>query len=113
MPGMLKSDFQITWSTSSSLGLHELPISKADVFIVVDSHRKWPEVVQMNSTTASSTVNALRDIVGRLSLPNQTMSENGPQFISDEFKTFTKMNGIKHTLSPHHPRTNGLVERFV
>ena len=33
--------------------------------VFVDNHSKWPEVAQMNATTASSTVNTLRDIFAR------------------------------------------------
>lgn len=83
-------------------------------FIVVDSHSKWPEVVPMSSTTSTATVNVLRDIFSRLGLPKTLVSDNGPQFIADEFKGFLRQNGVKHvTSSPYHPRTNGLAERFV
>ena len=42
------------------------------------------------------------------------MSDNGPQFVSGEFKHFTEMNGIRHvTGAPYHPSTNGLAERMV
>ena len=42
------------------------------------------------------------------------MTDNGPQFISDDFALFVRMNGIKHIrCAPYHPATNGLVERFV
>ena len=83
-------------------------------FIVVDSHTKWPEVVPMASTTSTATVNVLRDIFSRYGLPKTLVSDNGPQFIADEFKVFLQQNGVKHvTSSPYHPRTNGLAERFV
>ena len=47
-------------------------------------------------------------------LPEQIVSDNGPQFVSEDFAVFLKINGIKHTRSaPYHPSTNGLAERFV
>ena len=86
------------------------PFQKQMFLIVVVSHSKWLEVVQMNSTTASSTVNALRDSFARLGLPEQIF--NGPQFIT--IKKIARLRGIKHIISsPYHPRTNGLAERFV
>ena len=42
------------------------------------------------------------------------MTDNGPQFVSEEFAMFTKVNGVKHIKSsPYHPSTNGAVERLV
>ena len=47
-------------------------------------------------------------------LPEQIVTDNGPQFTSDEFATFLKENGIKHIRSsPYHPLSNGAAERFV
>ena len=47
-------------------------------------------------------------------LPEQLVSDNGAQFVSDEFSHFVKQNGIKHIRSaPYHPASNGLAERFI
>ena len=44
----------------------------------------------------------------------QVVSDNGPQFIADEFATFMSSNGVKHIRSaPYHPASNGAVERFI
>ena len=49
-----------------------------------------------------------------LSIPEQLVTDNGPQFIAEAFKTFTERNGIRHIRSaPYHPASNGLAERFV
>lgn len=83
-------------------------------FIVVDAHSKWPEVEIMSSTTAEKTVEALRVMFSRYGLPEQLVSDNGPQFISAEFRNFLEANRIKHILSaPYHPASNGQAERFV
>ena len=67
-------------------------------FIAVDAHSKWPEVVMMSSTTSQLTIDVLRSILSRYGLPEQIVSDNGPQFTSEEFAHFMKMNGIKHIL---------------
>ncbi|CAC5425906.1 unnamed protein product [Mytilus coruscus] len=82
--------------------------------IVIDAHSKWPEVIPMKSTTSTQTIRVLRTIFARAGLPEQIVSDNGPQFVSAEFQTFIKMNGITHIKSAsYHPATNGLAERFV
>ena len=86
---------------------------KEQCFVTVDTHSKWPEVSMMSSTTVSKTLNVLRQMFA-VGLSVQTVSDNGPQFISDDFATFNKMNGIQHIGSaPYHPALNGLAERFV
>ena len=82
--------------------------------IAVDAFSKWPEIVEMTSTTAGQTVKVLRDIFARHGLPEQLVSDNGPQFVSSDFADFCKSNAIKHSrVSPYHPASNGLAERMV
>ncbi|XP_048854231.1 uncharacterized protein K02A2.6-like [Brienomyrus brachyistius] len=82
--------------------------------VIVDAHSKWPEVHIMDSTTASETILVLRGLFSRYGIPHILVSDNGPQFCSEEFSTFLKFNGVKHIRSaPYHPATNGLAERFV
>ena len=81
---------------------------------MVDAHSKWPEIVEMNSTTAQRTIVELRKMFAAHGLPQQFVSDNGPQFISEEFASFMKSNGIKHIrCAPYHPASNGAVERLV
>ena len=68
----------------------------------------------MATTTASRTIEELRKLFATQSLPEQLVSNNGPQFKADEFGLFMRNNGVKHIKSaPYHPATNGLTERFV
>lgn len=56
--------------------------------VAVDVHWKWPEVVEMSTTTASQTVTVLRRMFVANGLPKQLVTENGPQFVSEEFDSF-------------------------
>ena len=84
-------------------------------FLLVDSYSKWPEVICMNKTiTSSATIRALRRIFCREGLPHILVSDQGPQFTSQEFEEFTSANGIRHVLCPtFSPKSNGQIERFV
>ena len=68
----------------------------------------------MKTTTAEATANAMRNIFARYGLPKQIVSDNGPPFQSAEYEEFLRQNGIQRILvSPYHPSSNGLAERFV
>lgn len=82
--------------------------------VVVDAHSKWLDVVRMSSTSAESTINALRYMFSAYGLPKEVVSDNGPQFVAAEFELFLKNNGIRHIKSaPYHPSSNGEAERAV
>jgi len=90
------------------------PFSGRMFLLIVDAHSKWPEIQIMSTTTASKTVSVLREVFARYGLPQQLVSDNGPQFIAEEFSEFLRLNGVKHIRSaPYHPATNGAVERMV
>ena len=90
------------------------PFQGSMFLVVVDSHSKWLEMIPMTSTTTEKTLEALSTLFAAHGLPEQIVSDNGPQFTSAEFETCMKKNGIKHIRSaPGHPSSNGEAERFV
>ena len=82
--------------------------------MVVGAHSKWVEIVQMGSTISSKTITELWKLFLSYGLPDQLVSDNGPQFTSDKFTCFIKANGIKHLLtSLYHPKSNSEAEHFI
>jgi transposase InsO family protein len=82
--------------------------------IMVDAYTKWLEVIKMKSTTTKATIAKLREVFARTGLPRTMVSDNGPQWIAEEFQQYCRGNSVRHiTSSPWHPRTNGLAERAV
>lgn len=68
----------------------------------------------MNSITSAATIEKLRECIGRFGLPNTIVSDNGRQFVSNEFNQFCLNNKIKHlTTAPYHPQSNGAAENSV
>ena len=68
------------------------PLDGKSFLVIVDAKSKWIEVLPM--CVVFSTRGLLEEIV----------SDNGPQFIAQEFRDFLKCNHIKHFLSaPYHP----------
>ena len=85
-----------------------------NLFVVVETHSKSPEVLFMNSTISQSTIEVLRTFCGRYGLPTQLVSDNSSQFTSSEFVHLLRSNRVKHIRSvPCHPSFNGQAERFV
>ena len=68
----------------------------------------------MATTTTEKTIEALRHLFAAHGLPEQIISDNGPQFTSSNFEKFLRGNGVKHIrCAPYHPSSNGAAERFV
>ena len=102
------------------VGLLEHGINFAGYFLghmfllVLDAYSKWLEDFLMPTTTSNKTIKILKSLFARYGLPEQIVSDNGPQFTSDEFKWFCKSNGVRHiTGAPHHPSTNGAIKRAL
>ena len=72
------------------------------------------QIHEMSVTTADKTIEILQHLFALYGLPEQLVSDNGPQFTSDEFKHFMRSNGIRHIrCTPYHPASTGAVERLV
>ena len=90
------------------------PFLGSHYFLLVDARSKWLEVHPVNSTSTHAALSKLRHVFSIFGLPDVLVSDNASAFTSEEFQQFVKRNGIRHvTSSPHHPATNGLVERAV
>ena len=80
---------------------------------VIDSGSRWPEVFIIKSTKTSVIVNKLKELFCNKGRPLELVSDNGPQFISQEFKDFCKHWGLKHhRVTPLYPQANSEIERF-
>lgn len=93
----------------------------ADVFeyqnhhylLVVDYFSKWPEVIKLDNLSSKTTITCLKGLISRYGFIDEIISDNGPQFSSLEFKTFSTEFGFKHvTSSPHFDQYNGQAERM-
>lgn len=68
----------------------------------------------MSSTSSEKTIEVLRGYFATWGLPDKTVSDNAPQFVSREFQDFLSNNGVKHIGSPaYHPSSNGAAEHLV
>jgi hypothetical protein len=84
------------------------------IVVAVDYLTKWPEARAIPDATAESVAKFFyEDIICRHGCPKEIVSDNSSAFISQLVEKLLQQHQIKHRLiSPYHPQTNGLVERF-
>ena len=87
---------------------------RKEYLITVDYYANYWKVELLTSTTSRAVINKLRKIFSQHGIPETVLSDNGPQYASDEFKKFAKQWEFKHiTSSPLHSQPNGKVENAV
>ena len=67
------------------------PFQGAMFLVAVDAYSKWPEVYIMPSTM-HKTIEVFRDMFARHGFPELIVSDNGPQFTSEEFNLLFSSN---------------------
>lgn len=82
------------------------------LLVIVDYYSRYYEVESLKHTTSEEVISKLSTIFARWGIPNRMISDNGPQFTSQEFENFCESKGIdlRHS-TPYWPRMNGEVER--
>lgn len=82
--------------------------------VIVDQFSRFLEFVQLAKTDAQTVIVRLKEIFARWGIPEKVMSDNGPQYASQEFANFARDYGFRHvTSSPYYPQSNGAAERAV
>ena len=70
------------------------PLSQRFLVVVRDVHSKWPEIAATTTVTCSAIIQILKELFSRWGIPELLQSDNGPQFVSYEFKMFLQKLGI-------------------
>ena len=82
------------------------------LLVLVDYFSRFVEVSVMKSVTSELVIRELEKIFAVHGNPESLKTDNGSQFISNEFSSFLKENDIYHlTSTPFWPQANGEVER--
>ena len=81
------------------------------LYVAIDKLTKWAEVEAVHTIPAGSAVKFIKGIVSRFGVPNRIITDNGPQFIGNLFKTYCANLGMQICYaSVAHPRSNGQAE---
>ncbi len=109
--------------------MHSQPIPKewfeiisSDIFtiqgenylLLIDHIWKYWEITQLNETMSEAVISELKQQFARHGIPKLFISDNGPQYLCQQFCEFTDAWKVNHhTSSPHHPNGNGTAEAAV
>ena len=84
------------------------------LLVVIDHYTKWTSAVPIRNKTSATVAKVLeqRVLPNLVFKPRRILSDNGPEFIGEEFRALLASYGIDHQFTtPNQPSSNGLVER--
>ncbi|XP_055585193.1 uncharacterized protein K02A2.6-like [Uranotaenia lowii] len=83
-----------------------------NLLVCIDYYSRYLEVIEMQEITTKSVIKQLLILFSRYGIPSFLRADNGPQFSSEEFRSFCDEQGIHlESTIPYWPQMNGEVER--
>ncbi|KAL5017694.1 hypothetical protein ScPMuIL_005222, partial [Solemya velum] len=96
------------------VGLDLFDIQGKQYLVVVDYFSNFIEVDLLTTTTSARVIMFLKKHFARYGIPKVVVSDGGPQFVSQEFRTFVSSWSINHVMSSAmHQQANGKAESAV
>ena len=83
------------------------------LLVLIDYRSRYPFVFILKQLTTAAIIKCIDQLFSMFGYPQKLISDNGPQFISKEFKRYLYSHRILHRrVTPYWPCANGEVERF-
>lgn len=96
------------------VGADLFEINSKTFLVLVDYYSGFIEVDQIRDTKSEFIIRICKSHFARYGIPDTLITDNGPQFDSETFKSFVQQYGFQHcTSSPHYPQSNGRAEKAV
>lgn len=112
----LKLKFNITPTPSKPFEIVHVDILTYEnnkFLTIIDAFSKYAQVYLIDTSQTVEVVEKLLIFFSHHSIPGLIVADNGPEFDSGLFREFLTLHKINlHLCSPHHPASNGLIERF-
>jgi transposase InsO family protein len=114
--------------TSEPLQSHDIPqrpwetvgtdlfhFDGAEYLIIADYYSKFPIIRKINGhSTSAAIVKLTKQIFSEQGIPAKVVSDNGPQYSSEDYRKFASEWEFNHvTSSPRYPQSNGFIERTI
>ncbi len=98
----------------SKVGADLFTFDNKTYMVLIDYYSNYPEVNLLHSTRSADVIQELKQQFARHGIPDEIISDNGPQFDCQEFAAFCRAWDIRHTTSsPGYPQSNGKAENAV
>jgi transposase InsO family protein len=102
------------WQLDCSTHMPTSPEGYTAILHIIDVCTNFVVLRAMKQLTGEAIAKELLDIISLLGPPKIIQSDNGPEFVNDVMRAFTKLNRIGHRfILPYNPRADGKVERSV
>ena len=83
------------------------------VLVLVNYATRYPEAVPLRNISAKSVAQALFQIISRVGIPKEILTDQGTLFMSRTLRELYELLGIQSIkTSMYHPQMDGLIERF-
>ena len=98
----------------AKIGTDLLSLFSNDYLITADYFSNFFEIDRLHNTTSAQVIKKLKAHFARYGVPEVVVSDNGPQYASEEFEDFAREWDFEHrTTSPGNSKGNGKVESAV
>jgi hypothetical protein len=82
--------------------------------LIADYQSRYIEVEKLRNTRSCTVICKTKAIFARHGIPQEVVSDNGPQYSSQEYQRFSEAWDFRHiTSSPLFPQSNGFAEKAV
>ena len=89
-------------------------LNNKQYIVVMDYYSRYIELAYLPKITSNEVIYKLKNIFARWGIAEELVSDNGRQFTSQAFRSFSEKYGFKQTLtSPYFPQANGAAESAV
>ena len=97
----------------SKIAIDICEIKGQHYLVSFDYYSKWPEIAKLDNLS-KNTIMYMKSQFSRYGISDEVVSDNGPQFSSHEFETFSNDYGFQLiTSSPHFAQSNDQCEKTV
>ncbi|KAK7100337.1 hypothetical protein V1264_023309 [Littorina saxatilis] len=96
------------------VGVDLFELDGKDYMVTTDYFSNFWEIDRLENTTSSTVIKKLKAHIARYGSPCILVSDNGPQFTSENFQEFARSFDFEHrTSSPYNSKANGKAESSV